>query len=60
MTGSLQINHIFMAAFYASESITHLAVVMKEHKKHSIKTKETTGTFAEIAERGKKKDHFQK
>lgn len=44
-----------MAAFYASESITYLAVVMKEHKKHSIKTKETTGTFAEIAERGKKR-----
>lgn len=43
-----------MAAFYASESITHLAVVMKEHKKHSIKTKETTGTFAEIAERKRK------
>lgn len=51
MSGSLQTNHIFMAALYASESITQLAMVMKECKKSSTKTKETTGTFAEIAVR---------
>lgn len=44
-----------MAALYASESITRLAMVMKEHKKSSTKTKETTDTFAEIAKRCKKK-----
>lgn len=52
MSGSLQINHLFMAALYASESITRLAMVMKEHKKSST---ETTDTFAEIAKRCKKK-----
>lgn len=51
MSGSLQVNHIFMASLYASESITQLAMVMKEHKKFSTKTKEITGIFTEITER---------
>lgn len=44
-----------MAALYASESITGLAMVMKEHKKSSTKSRATTGTFAEVAEKQKKK-----
>lgn len=35
-------------------------MMMKEHKKSSTKTKETTGISAEIAEREKKKDHLQR
>lgn len=44
-----------MAALYASESITGLAMVMKEHKKSSTKSRATTGTFAEVVEKQKKK-----